>query len=656
MSVTAPVLPHSLPLGRHLATACFLVVATLTCVAYWPGVAGDFLFDDFANLPALGRYGGVRDVESLVWFLTSGIADPTGRPVSMASFLLDARDWPADAYAFKRTNIFLHAVNGLALFWMLCALLERTTRDRSRARWTAFIAAAIWISHPLWTSTVLYVVQRQAMLAALFCLLGLRAWIGALNAFDADRRCAGWCLAVLAIPVAGLLAGLSKANGFLLPLLVASLQWTLLGAAPATGAQGHRRTVILLLVAVPSLLIVSYITYASIAAAPGVEAMRGWSTSQRLLSEPRALAEYVSALWVPGLDARGIFADDFVVSRDLRTPNTTLPALLALAAAVVAMVVLRKRLPSVAAAIAFFLAGHLMESSGLPLELYFEHRNYLPAILLFLPLAMYLTAQRRYRLYITAGTGVLLLLLLALTFAQARLWGDTGALSRAWATAMPDSARAQNFAALVELDTGRADLAEARLVRASSRLPSEIQLAISLFKARCALWKAPSARQVEALLPRQGILFDVSYNWLLEVMRTPPGDECSLDVVTRKRLLAAAISKPTASAEEQGRMSNLRAHDALSRLECPAALAAFRRRLEIQPRPEFALTDTGLLATVCGPGSGLSLLNAYLEAGTPIAPAASPILRLRDSLMQRNDYWGRELETLRRTLVYESAP
>src|SRR5690606_17444817 len=97
------------PAGRsHFWWAAAMALALLTTLAYWPGTAGDFLFDDFANLPALGRYGGVRDLQTFLYYLASGIADPTGRPVSMLSFLIDARDWPADPFPFKRTGILLH--------------------------------------------------------------------------------------------------------------------------------------------------------------------------------------------------------------------------------------------------------------------------------------------------------------------------------------------------------------------------------------------------------------------------------------------------------------------------------------------------------------------------------------------------------------------
>ncbi|MEG1806348.1 MAG: hypothetical protein RR327_08155, partial [Clostridia bacterium] len=48
----------------------------------------------------------------------------------------------------------------------------------------------------------------------------------------------------------------------------------------------------------------------------------------------------------------------------------------------------RKKYPLITLAILFFFAAHLMESTVIGLELYFEHRNYIAAIFLFLPLAL----------------------------------------------------------------------------------------------------------------------------------------------------------------------------------------------------------------------------------------------------------------------------
>jgi hypothetical protein len=104
----------------HLcAIAALLALGTW---AYRPGLSGDFLFDDFGTLPALGAYGPVVNPTALSRYLTSGGGDPTGRPLALASFLIDANDWPADPHPFKYTNMLLHLLNGMLLGWVLLRL------------------------------------------------------------------------------------------------------------------------------------------------------------------------------------------------------------------------------------------------------------------------------------------------------------------------------------------------------------------------------------------------------------------------------------------------------------------------------------------------------------------------------------------------------
>src|SRR5688572_23112470 len=146
----APLMQWSKPMPR-VAWLMVLCLAT-AAVAYWPGLSGGFLFDDYANLPALGRYGPVRDWDGLLRYLTSGIADPTGRPVSMLSFLIDARTWPTDPWPFKRTNLLLHLANGALLYTVLAALGQRVVKTPGHARIAALLGAALWLLHPLWVS------------------------------------------------------------------------------------------------------------------------------------------------------------------------------------------------------------------------------------------------------------------------------------------------------------------------------------------------------------------------------------------------------------------------------------------------------------------------------------------------------------------------
>src|SRR5690606_41793365 len=84
-------------------------------------------------------------------------------------------------------------------FSLFCSPVPATPGIYTLSLHDALPISALWLLHPLWASTVLYVVQRHAMLAAFFVMAGIRAWIASRNAFDQGRSTRGWLLAVLAV-------------------------------------------------------------------------------------------------------------------------------------------------------------------------------------------------------------------------------------------------------------------------------------------------------------------------------------------------------------------------------------------------------------------------------------------------------------------------
>lgn len=632
-----------------LAVALLLLLVGLV---YWPGLSGGFLFDDHVNLNALGRYGGVHDLQTLLFYLTSGIADPTGRPMSMASFLLDARDWPADPFPFKRTNLLIHLANGVLLYSALSALGQRISQSQGRARIAALLATALWLANPLWVSTVLYVVQRHAMLAALFVLAGVRAWIGSRNAFDAGRTTRGWLLALLAVPVFGVLAGLSKANGLLLPLLLAVLELSVL-RTPDT-ALPARKWACRLLVWIPAIALLVWLGWH--ATQIGLDGTNGrpWTLEQRLLTQPRVLCEYLKQLFIPGLNAIGIFADGFAISRDWMAPWTTLPALLAVGTMAVAAWNLRQRLPVAAAALGFFLAGHAIESSVVMLELYFEHRSYLPAVLLFWPLAWWASTPGHLQRWLLAGMIGYASLMLLTTTAQARLWSNPLTLALTWAHQNPNSARAQTYAFHQERAAGRDSAAERRLSELLDNDPKEPQYALNLLALRCEQGRVKDSdvtSAAKAISASHGLDLDITYQWLSGALLPGSDAACAqLPAVSLEYLMETAITEADQSGhsvENRAREQRLLGYSALRRQDCDAALQSFNSRTRIQPRPEFVQTQVGLLATKCSPTHALAHLEFYLSAGTPVSPAHSPMLRFRDRLMRKwwDSHW-KDLQTV----------
>lgn len=677
-------------LRTYAPALAFLLVLALTSFAYLPGLHGGFLFDDFGNLPTLGAFGPVDNTATFWRYITSGIADPTGRPVALLSFLLDAHDWPANPAPFKRTSLALHLLNGLLLAlllrrlgqaWICRVVVDGPAQSKLRPRvaWAAVLGAALWLLHPLFVSTTLYIVQREAMLPVTFVLLGLMAWLHGRGECERGHWLAGslWCF--VGLGGGTLLAVLSKGNGALLPLLALVIESILLApwrAKPNVNATAARRAarcytaVRILALWLPTGVILCWLLYQGIPdILLGRTHGRPWTIGQRLLTEPRVLMDYLRLLWVPHPYTSGLFNDQIVASRSLLDPPSTLPGVLVVLGLVGWAWLARKRCPPLSVAILFYFGGQLIESTVLALELYFEHRNYLPALLMFWPLALWICAMPQrtadsaqaipvIRAAPRAAIALVLVSGLAMmTHARADLWGNTREQALVWATLNPNSPRAQAYAAQVQLANGQPELALAPLRQALSSKPDEVQLALNLFAAECKMG-AVSPATLEAArkaLRTTGDPGALLVHWFERAIASAKTPACPQADVPHVESLLGALGQNQRLMERPSRRQDfayLRGRVALAQGQSKVALADFNQAIDQQLRAGAALRQAALLGAAGYPELGLAHLchfDATATSNERYQPAFG-MARLHDWVLHRQGYWDRELSRLRATL------
>jgi tetratricopeptide (TPR) repeat protein len=652
----------------HIRTAGFVglcILLILTWIAYRPGLTGPFLFDDYANLPSLGEGGPVTDVANFFRYITSGTADPTGRPVALASFLLDAHNWPASPYPFKRTNLILHLLNGALLFLLLRRLGQHVGRENSalRIELAALIATACWLLHPLLVSTTLYVVQREAMLPAMFTLVGMLGWLSGRARLSRGMYRSGSALIVAAIVLGTLLGALSKANGILLPVFVLLIEYFLLqDASPLRDAQAvrtNRKLLGILCVPLTIIIALGLLTVGAQGLLHGIS-QRPWTLSERLMTEPRVLWDYLRLLWLPSPFTAGVFNDQFLVSTSLIRPWTTLPAGVGLGALILFSWRARRRHPAISTAMAFFLVGHVIESTTIPLELYFEHRNYVPAMLMFWPLSLWLagvTDCKPSKVTLPLGlraaiAAVVILGLGLMTYSGAQLWGNSRDQAELWAVLNPDSPRAQVNAALSEIAHGDPARAINRLEPMLEGHPDEIQLALNLLAARCATGSLlPSDLERARIAMRTardpGTLLVSWFGRAIAEQKTgacPPLDLDALD-----SLLASGAQNPYFSAGRQQDLAYVEGLIAIQRKYPVEALRAFNRALALEPRLGLALEQAATLGSAGYAAEGLEHLAAFDSIPITSKPGIGmPALHAR--ILTHQGYWARERAHLDSTL------
>ncbi len=418
---------------RILLALAMIAMLAATALAYYPGLRGPFLFDDNTNIaanPALRLTSfSPHELLQAAFSARSGVLY---RPLSMLSFAFNIYFFGGESFSFKLTNLLIHLVNALLILWLTRRLLLNCRRRYQfpwpdmTVNWMSVLVAAAWALHPLNLTSVLYVVQRMTSLAALFTLAGMLAYVYGRERMLAGKT--GWPLVWWLTPAFGLIGVLCKEDAALLPLYLLVIEWLVFGFRNArqTVAKGIWFFYVCALV-LPGIAGFAYLIHHPQLFLGGY-AYRDFTLPERVLTEFRVVLLYIKWTFLPDIRQLALFHDDIAISTGLLSPLSTLWSLLGLIALVLLAWLQRERRPLLSLGILFFFAGQAMESTILPLEIAFEHRNYLPDYGLLLAAFSLLLlpgpgAQRQSRAALRWGIAALSIpVLFSVTLLRASEW------------------------------------------------------------------------------------------------------------------------------------------------------------------------------------------------------------------------------------------
>lgn len=419
-----------------LAAMIFILALGATWLAYAPGMGGSLQFDDRDNLAGLAA---VNNWDNALDFLATGIASPIGRPLALASFVPEAYAWPDLPRVFLRTNILIHILNGVLVIWFLYLLGRARNQGERTSALVATVAGGIWMLMPLLASSSLFIVQRMTTLAAVFSLLGAVGYLYARRQIQ-EHPFAALCGMSLMLGAGATLGILAKESAALIFLFILSVESVLLDR-PNNVPRAVWRTWFGIVLVTPLVLLAWYLVSA-LYYSDGIILRRGFTGLERLLTEAEILWKYLFLGFVPNIQSLGPFHDDYVVRRSLHDPSILI-SITAWVIAITAAIRFRRRVPLLTFAVAWYLLGHTLESTTLNLELYFEHRNYLPLIGPAYALVASITQvpSKWHRLAGIAGLSYAALLA-AVLFSTTSLWGSPRMAAEIWYANNPNSLRA----------------------------------------------------------------------------------------------------------------------------------------------------------------------------------------------------------------------
>ncbi len=145
-----------------------LVLAVATIAIYYPVSHHPFVnYDDNVYVTGNAHVQSPLNWETVRWAFTT-YEFVNWHPLTWISHALDYQMFQLDPGGHHETNVVLHALNTVLLFWVLLRATGSTG--------PSFMVAALFALHPINVESVAWISERKNLLSALFFLLALGAY------------------------------------------------------------------------------------------------------------------------------------------------------------------------------------------------------------------------------------------------------------------------------------------------------------------------------------------------------------------------------------------------------------------------------------------------------------------------------------------------
>lgn len=384
-----------------------------------------FHFDD------LSIQNGTIQIAEFSWEkirpILSGI-----RPLAFLSFALNYYFGGVRLPGYHLVNLGIHLLNACLVYFLFLKTVALTrdqesfTSTKPSGESIALLAAALWAVHPVQTEAVTFIVQRVTALAALFSLSSLVFYL--LGRQNAGRiSFIYFSLSFLSL----LMAFSSKENTLTFPIVI--LVYEIFFIRKFTFRLSRKQWIILTAVCIGLIGGAVKVLERHAGSFSNMTSLLakdyGAGTMDpvlRVMTEWRVMIYYLTLLIFPS-PGRMNLDYDLPMSMSLFSPFTTFLSLLAISLLLGFAVMRARKYPLISFSILWFFINLLIESSFVSLDLVFEHRLYLPSVMLFLPLSVVILSAGRSIKSSPVKSGavfgvILVLLLIGVTLERNKVW------------------------------------------------------------------------------------------------------------------------------------------------------------------------------------------------------------------------------------------
>jgi len=477
---------------RHWATCTYIILLVIAAIViYADSSRAPFQFDDIGYITKDSAVHMVDfNLESLKKAALEG--RPANRPLPNISFAMNYYFGRLSPAGYHWVNIIIHSLCAIILFFFCRDTLALYSRggeskhlnpgkvsvldlDDKTVSLIAFFAAMLWVVHPVNSSAVVYIVQRMTSMAAMFYMLSMLLYIkGRLSQQTFGALSRHSIILFTGAIVSGIFALASKQNTATLPIFILLYEWIFFQNFKPVQLK-HIKRIGLLAIIVFLAAGLYYLGGDPLERLFNGYAHRNFSLGQRVLTELRVIVYYISLCVFPG-SKRLVLDHDYPLSQSLISPVSTIFSLTAIVMLIAVALYHPKNRTMLFFATFWFFGTLMIESSIVPIEIIYEHRNYLPFMMPCLLVAFY--AYRLLYGYKLFFIGILVVASAVLGFEAYQrnaVWQDPVVFAWDGVDKAPNKFRPRYNLGLNLKDQGRMEEAKTALQKALTMKPNKPQ-------------------------------------------------------------------------------------------------------------------------------------------------------------------------------------
>jgi protein O-mannosyl-transferase len=366
------------------------------------------------------------------------------RFISYYSLALNYHFNQVNVWGYHLFNLIIHLINACLVWWLTLLIFSSPAmKDNAISKHKyviAILTAFLFVSHPLATQSVTYIVQRMSSLATLFYFLSIAFYMKA--RLQNNSSVSKYLLFICSF-ISIITALYTKENTYTIPLAIVLVEIFFFQTKKfSINFKDYR--VILLILGLVGFLLMAYFRFSHTAFKPippdKFNDYKTITSLNYLLTQFSVIVKYIQLLFIPlsqNLDY------NYKISESFFEPGTMICFLLLLSLLALA-IYLFKRNRLISFGIFWFFLTISIESSIIPIsDLIFEHRTYLPSLGFFLILSsgIFILLWNKYKYIAIAIFLIIIGFNSYQTFERNKVWKDEFTLWNDVTIKSPEKAR-----------------------------------------------------------------------------------------------------------------------------------------------------------------------------------------------------------------------